>query len=74
MSFNSGTPTSESPMCLGQPDHTSGLTGQDGGQPDHAHSQDITDTRPAIGTNMIPLMVDPTAILNLTRTLATRWP
>ena len=47
MSFNSGTPTSESPMSLGQPDHTSGLTGQDGGQPDHAHSQDMTDTRHA---------------------------
>jgi hypothetical protein len=47
MSFNSGTPTSESLMSLGQPDHTSGLTGQDGGQPDHAHSQDMTDTRHA---------------------------
>ena len=47
MSFNSGMPTSESPMSLGQPDHTSGLTGQDGGQPDHAHSQDMTDTRHA---------------------------
>ena len=47
MSFNSGTPTSESPTSLGQPDHTSGLTGQDGSQPDHAHSQDMTDTRHA---------------------------
>lgn len=45
MSCNSYIKTSANSTGRGQPDYTIGLTGHGGGQPDNAHSNDITDTR-----------------------------